>query len=252
MPTSACTAFAPLLRGWAKFGLTCSVGLLANVGVAAVLVRFGFHEYPAAIIGIVVGSVWNFALSFAVRLGQILRRSAARSALPAGPAMPWPVWVLPAQLTQPARAIFEFLMQRERLQPQIIAHPVDRLPQIAQFLDRPGPFGEAARSGLWPNRPQEPAADRCKALTSAARYSASSSARRVSRRSRRSAFAMQRLLQESALPTASCPATSSGRKLLRPSCSLRRRDDRIEPHEHPRRRSQRTARQPAPLAALRP
>ncbi|MCB2080424.1 MAG: glycosyltransferase family 2 protein [Novosphingobium sp.] len=55
--------FVPLLRGWAKFGLTCSVGLLANVGVAAVLVRFGFHEYPAAITGIVIGSVWNFALS---------------------------------------------------------------------------------------------------------------------------------------------------------------------------------------------
>ena len=49
--------------GWAKFGLTCSVGLLANVGVAAVLVRFGFHEYPAAITGIIIGSVWNFALS---------------------------------------------------------------------------------------------------------------------------------------------------------------------------------------------
>jgi len=57
------TGFVPLLRGWAKFGLTCSVGLLANVGVAAVLVRFGFHEYPAAISGIVIGSVWNFALS---------------------------------------------------------------------------------------------------------------------------------------------------------------------------------------------
>jgi dolichol-phosphate mannosyltransferase len=57
------SGFVPLMRGWAKFGLTCSVGLLANVGVAAVLVRFGFHEYPAAITGIIVGSVWNFALS---------------------------------------------------------------------------------------------------------------------------------------------------------------------------------------------
>ncbi len=57
------TGFVPLLRGWAKFGLTCSVGLLANVGAAAVLVRFGFHEYPAAISGIIIGSVWNFALS---------------------------------------------------------------------------------------------------------------------------------------------------------------------------------------------
>ncbi|MCB2075012.1 MAG: glycosyltransferase family 2 protein [Novosphingobium sp.] len=57
------SGFVPLLRGWAKFGLTCSIGLLANVGVAAVLVNFGFHEYPAALCGIIIGSVWNFALS---------------------------------------------------------------------------------------------------------------------------------------------------------------------------------------------
>jgi dolichol-phosphate mannosyltransferase len=53
----------PLLKGWLKFALTCSVGLLANVGVAAVLVRMGFHTYPAALAGIVIGSVWNYALS---------------------------------------------------------------------------------------------------------------------------------------------------------------------------------------------
>jgi dolichol-phosphate mannosyltransferase len=53
----------PLLRGWLKFALTCSVGLLANVGVAAVLVRLGMHTYPAALSGIVIGSVWNYALS---------------------------------------------------------------------------------------------------------------------------------------------------------------------------------------------
>jgi dolichol-phosphate mannosyltransferase len=53
----------PLLRGWLKFAATCSVGLLANVGVAAVLVRWGVHEYPAALAGIVIGSVWNYALS---------------------------------------------------------------------------------------------------------------------------------------------------------------------------------------------
>jgi dolichol-phosphate mannosyltransferase len=57
------TGTRALVKGWLKFGVTCSVGLLANVGVAAVLVRFGFHEYPAALAGIVVGSVWNFALS---------------------------------------------------------------------------------------------------------------------------------------------------------------------------------------------
>jgi len=57
------TGTRALVKGWLKFGVTCSVGLLANVGVAAVLVRFGFHEYPAALAGIVIGSVWNFALS---------------------------------------------------------------------------------------------------------------------------------------------------------------------------------------------
>ncbi len=53
----------PVLTGWARFALTCSVGLLANIGVAGALVRMGFHPYPSAIVGIVVGSVWNFALS---------------------------------------------------------------------------------------------------------------------------------------------------------------------------------------------
>jgi dolichol-phosphate mannosyltransferase len=57
------TGFVPLLRGWAKFGLTCGIGLTANVGVAAILVRYGIHEYPAALTGIVIASVWNFALS---------------------------------------------------------------------------------------------------------------------------------------------------------------------------------------------
>ena len=55
--------FVPVLGGWARFALTCSFGLLANIGAATALVRIGFHPYPAAIVGIVLGSVWNFALS---------------------------------------------------------------------------------------------------------------------------------------------------------------------------------------------
>jgi dolichol-phosphate mannosyltransferase len=55
--------FGGMLRGWFKFAMTCSIGLLANVGVAAVLVRMGVHAYAAALAGIVIGSVWNFALS---------------------------------------------------------------------------------------------------------------------------------------------------------------------------------------------
>jgi dolichol-phosphate mannosyltransferase len=55
--------FVPLARGWAKFGLTCSLGLLTNVGSAAVLKAMGFHAMIAVLTGIVLGSVWNFALS---------------------------------------------------------------------------------------------------------------------------------------------------------------------------------------------
>ena len=55
--------FLPLLRGWAKFALTCSLGLLTNVGVAAAMKAMGFHELVAVLTGIVLGSVWNFALS---------------------------------------------------------------------------------------------------------------------------------------------------------------------------------------------
>lgn len=53
----------PVLLGWLRFLLTCAFGLLANVGAATALVRMGFNPYPAAIVGIVLGSVWNFALS---------------------------------------------------------------------------------------------------------------------------------------------------------------------------------------------
>ena len=55
--------FGPLLRGWAQFALTCSLGLLTNIGSAAVLKTIGFHAVVAVIVGIVLGSVWNFALS---------------------------------------------------------------------------------------------------------------------------------------------------------------------------------------------
>ena len=53
----------PLLSGWAKFALTCSLGLLTNVGAAAALKAMGFHAVVAVLVGIVLGSVWNFALS---------------------------------------------------------------------------------------------------------------------------------------------------------------------------------------------
>ncbi len=55
--------FLPLCSGWAKFAFTCLFGMLANIGVSTALVRVGFHPYPSAIAGIILASVWNFALS---------------------------------------------------------------------------------------------------------------------------------------------------------------------------------------------
>jgi dolichol-phosphate mannosyltransferase len=56
-----------LLRGWLSFTLACSVGAVANVGIATYL----FHAAPAgglwwalsAVAGILVGAVWNYAVT---------------------------------------------------------------------------------------------------------------------------------------------------------------------------------------------
>jgi dolichol-phosphate mannosyltransferase len=55
--------FVPLMRGWAQFAVTCSLGLLTNIGSAAALKSMGFHDVVAVVCGIILGSVWNFALS---------------------------------------------------------------------------------------------------------------------------------------------------------------------------------------------
>jgi dolichol-phosphate mannosyltransferase len=53
-----------LTLGWLSFCLVCSVGALANVGVAAFLFTSRYaYATASALAGIVVGAVWNFALS---------------------------------------------------------------------------------------------------------------------------------------------------------------------------------------------
>ena len=54
---------ASLLKGWIGFCLTCAVGGFANVAVATLLQSEGLHWIVAALAGIGVGSVWNYALS---------------------------------------------------------------------------------------------------------------------------------------------------------------------------------------------
>ncbi len=52
-----------VLRGWASFVLACSIGAFANVAIATALFERGVHSLIAALIGIAIGSVWNYALS---------------------------------------------------------------------------------------------------------------------------------------------------------------------------------------------
>lgn len=55
--------WSAVLRGWLGFCATCAVGAFANVAVAALLEGEGVFWVLAALAGILVGSVWNYALS---------------------------------------------------------------------------------------------------------------------------------------------------------------------------------------------
>jgi dolichol-phosphate mannosyltransferase len=52
-----------LLRGWASFTLVCSLGLLANVGIASYLFLMKTFWFLSAFAGILVGAVWNYAVT---------------------------------------------------------------------------------------------------------------------------------------------------------------------------------------------
>ena len=51
------------LRGWFSFALACSVGAIANVGVAAYLFQLHTAWLLAALAGILVGVVWNYVVT---------------------------------------------------------------------------------------------------------------------------------------------------------------------------------------------
>lgn len=51
------------LRGWLSFTAVCSIGAIANVGIAAYLFRSVTGWLPAALAGIAVGAVWNYVMT---------------------------------------------------------------------------------------------------------------------------------------------------------------------------------------------
>lgn len=52
------------VRGWVSFVISCSIGAFANVGIAAWLFAREYQWVVAAIAGILVGAVWNYAVTF--------------------------------------------------------------------------------------------------------------------------------------------------------------------------------------------
>lgn len=57
------TGVRAVVLGWAGFCATCAIGALANVAVASLLEARGLHWVLATLSGILIGSVWNYALS---------------------------------------------------------------------------------------------------------------------------------------------------------------------------------------------
>jgi dolichol-phosphate mannosyltransferase len=58
------------LRGWASFVLACSIGGIANVGVASTVYGLGHGWFPSAFAGILVGAVWNYAVTMMLTWGR--------------------------------------------------------------------------------------------------------------------------------------------------------------------------------------
>ena len=50
-------------KGWLTFVLACSAGGVANLGIASAIYGLGRGWFPAAIAGILIGAVWNYAVT---------------------------------------------------------------------------------------------------------------------------------------------------------------------------------------------
>lgn len=69
-----------LLRGWLSFVAACSIGGLANVGIAAWLFRHEGGWILPAVAGVLVGAVWNYALTALYTWNRPARRRSVQAA----------------------------------------------------------------------------------------------------------------------------------------------------------------------------
>jgi dolichol-phosphate mannosyltransferase len=52
-----------LVRAWFLFVLVCSVGAVANVGIASLLFEHHTFWVISVLAGVLVGAVWNYAVT---------------------------------------------------------------------------------------------------------------------------------------------------------------------------------------------
>jgi dolichol-phosphate mannosyltransferase len=71
--------FGPIMRGLFSFCAVCAIGMLANVGIAAVLFQQRYTWWLAATAGIFMGAIWNYTATsiFTWRNGRTFERPAA-------------------------------------------------------------------------------------------------------------------------------------------------------------------------------
>lgn len=65
-----------MLRGWLSFVFACSIGAVSNVGIAAYLFQADSYWVISALAGILIGAVWNYAVTAVYTWRQDARRGA--------------------------------------------------------------------------------------------------------------------------------------------------------------------------------
>jgi dolichol-phosphate mannosyltransferase len=77
-----------LMRGFISYCLACTLGAVANLGVAEFLVGRGVPWYLAAGFGLMIGSVWNYGVTYVFTWHIRRRRTNAQVARASGNAVP--------------------------------------------------------------------------------------------------------------------------------------------------------------------
>jgi len=79
-----------MLRGWVSFVVACSVGAFANVGIAGYLFDRHTGWVTSAVVGVLVGAVWNYAVTAVYTWRRTPARTTVASDVSASQTAPGP------------------------------------------------------------------------------------------------------------------------------------------------------------------